>query len=116
MLPKVRRVPRELLTNALLRGQRHNSANLLLSVANNSEGPSRFSFSVSKKVCKNAVDRNKFRRRGYAVVRGLLKKTKSGFLCVFSFKKASMTNSKKISFAEMEKEITDLLTASGVLE
>ncbi len=112
MLPKHRRIPRELLVNALSQGKRYNSSNLLLYVLENSAGLSRFSFSVSKKVCKNAVDRNKFRRRGYSVVGKYLKKVKPGFLCIFSFKKGSG----KIRFEQMEKEITDLLHSAGVLE
>jgi ribonuclease P protein component len=87
----------------------------LLTLAPNPSGnlsPSRFSFSVSKKVCRNATDRNKFRRRGYAVTQKYVKNIKPGFLCVFSFKKGSA----KMTFVEMEKEIVNLLSDASVIE
>lgn len=73
--------------------------------------PSRFSFSVSKKVFKRAVDRNKYRRRGYGVISRNIKSIKPGFFYFFSFKKID----KKILFSDLEKEIINLLDKAGVL-
>ena len=73
---------------------------------------SRFSFSVSKKVASKAVDRNKYRRRGYSVIRNNINKIKSGFFSAFSFKKGEGP----IKFSELEKEILGLLSSAGMLK
>lgn len=55
--------------------------------------PSKFSFSVSKKVAKNAVDRNRMRRQGYRCLQILLPKFKENVLANFSFKRLIYTQS-----------------------
>jgi ribonuclease P protein component len=113
MLPKKQRIPRELFTRILAEGKRYNSPSLLLYVANgDANSPSRFAFSVSKKVCKKAVDRNKFRRRGYSVIGKHIKNTAKDHLCFFSFKKSSSS----ITFEALEKEIVSVLRTASVLE
>jgi ribonuclease P protein component len=67
--------------------------------------PSQFSFSVSKKVAKSAVIRNKLRRRGYAAIKGMLAKIKLGYYCMFSFKKGAST----LSASDISKEVQDIL-------
>lgn len=47
-------------------------------------GKSKFSFSISKKVAKTAVLRNKMRRAGYNTINQNLNKVKTGFLVRFS--------------------------------
>lgn len=94
-------------------GKRHNSQSLLLTVVeSDSNAPSRFTFSISKKVSKNATDRNTARRRGYSSVSRHLDSVKPGYLLFFSFKKGSG----RAAFSTIEKEIVDLLHASGVLK
>ena len=112
MLPKKRRIPRKEFPKILAEGKRYNSPDLLLYSANiNKNIPSKFSFSVSKKVFKNATDRNKYRRRGYAVINRHISKIKTGYLCFFSFKKGQS----KITFKILEEQITDLLKQANVL-
>ncbi len=112
MLPKKRRIARQAFTEILTRGKRYNSPNLLLYVAESSpKEPSRFSFSVSKKVHKLAVDRNKYRRRGYSVVSQHVANARPGYLCFFVFKKGSGS----IKFETLQKEVLDLLHTSGVI-
>ena len=53
-------------------------------VPNNSS--SRFCFSISKKVAKNAVTRNKLRRVGYKFLAGFVPEIKSKVLVIFSFR------------------------------
>ena len=100
----------------LTTGKRYNSEHLLLYVAKDYQDKksenSRFAFSVSKKVCKNATDRNKLRRQGYSLIGKYTKKIKPGFLCFFSLKK----NSKNINFQSFEKEVSELLSMSSMLE
>ena len=114
MLPKKRRISRLEFANILSKGKRYNSPHLLLYIANNSRENHKnsvFSFSISKKVCPSAVDRNKYRRQGYSVVGKHLKLTKPGFSCFFSFKRGIQG----LTFVVLEKEILELLSKSGVL-
>lgn len=74
-------------------------------------GYSRFSFSVSKKVCPGAAKRNKYRRRGYSIISRYMKKINQGYFCFFSFKKGSVP----AEFSVLEKEIKELLSTSLVL-
>ncbi len=115
MLPKKRRIKRSEFANILSKGKRYNSEHLLLYVSpidpDGINKESRFSFSVSKKVSKLSVDRNKHRRRGYAVISRYLKDIKSGFFYFFSFKKSSNS----IDFSLLEKEIKELLFNSRML-
>lgn len=115
MLPKKRRIERKEFSPILTTGKRYNSPHLLLYVAkigdNNKNKETKFSFSVSKKVCKNAVDRNKYRRQGYSVISKNIKQIKPGYLCSFSFKKGRGS----IDFSTLEKEIVQLLSDALVL-
>jgi ribonuclease P protein component len=114
MLPKKRRIERKQFPHILSKGKRFNSPNLLLSVVKTEDNgfqPSKFSFSVSKKVQKKAVDRNKYRRRGYSVVKKYIEIAEPGFLCFFSFKKSLI----QPTFDILEKEIGGLLRQAGVL-
>ena len=112
MLPKRRRIARKEFPNILKFGKRYNSEHLLLTIIKTEQtSPSKFSFSVSKKVLKNAVDRNKYRRRGYSIIRQLLKGVHQSFLCFFSFKRGSGD----VKFRTLEKEITKLLSLAFVI-
>ncbi|MCX6701862.1 MAG: ribonuclease P protein component [Candidatus Zambryskibacteria bacterium] len=114
MLPKKRRIQRKDFPLILSKNKRYNSPNLLLHVTpinSNKTKESRFSFSVSKKVCPKATDRNKYRRQGYSVISKNLNRIKPEYYCFFSFKKTS----KPIIFSALEKEILELLSSSLVL-
>jgi len=114
MLPKRRRILRKEFTNILKNGRRFHSPSLILCVAPISSGgtsDSKVSFSVSKKVCQKAVNRNKYRRRGYSIILKNLKKIKPGYFFLFSFKKTP----ELLTFSTLEKDVTELLSMSGVL-
>lgn len=112
MLPKGRRIQRVYFKNLLKSNKRFNSTYFLLYTAlKKDKTPSLFSFSVSKKNCKSAVLRNKYRRRGYSVISKNIEKIKPGFMCFFVFKKG-FTN---LNYNGLENEILNLLTSSGVL-
>ncbi len=68
----------------------------------------RFSFSVSKKISKSAVVRNKLRRWGYNFMQKNLSDVKMGVLAVFYFKK--LPNNRK----EVEDNINYLISKSGL--
>ncbi len=114
MLPKNRRILRKEFTDITKNGKRHHSPSFilfLLPIRSKTGLNSKFSFSVSKKIHKKAVDRNKCRRIGYSVILRHLKQIKSGYYFFFSFKKTP----KLISFATLEKEILELLSTLGML-
>ena len=114
MLSKARRIQKSFFKKILVEGKRYNSVSLLLYLSLNDkrESPTKFSFSVSKKVLKGAVNRNLYRRRGYSIIGRNIKNIKSGYLCFFSFKKGS----NKLTFNFLEKEVLNLLNLSGVLD
>jgi ribonuclease P protein component len=69
-----------------------------------------FSFSVSKKVAKSAVVRNKLRRQGYTAIENILNTVTPGFYCMFNFKKGSST----LKATDISKEIHTLVTTAFV--
>lgn len=114
MLPQKRRINRSEIDYILKNSRRYNSPHLTLYLSRNPENmdsDTKFSFSVSKKVCKGAVDRNKLRRRGYSIISKSVKNPKKGFLCFFLYKK----DSDSLDFTAIESELKRLLSDSGVL-
>ena len=115
MLSKNRRISRKEFPYILAKGKRYNFPHFLLYVAPinsiDKKNSSRFSFSISKKVFSKAVDRNKYRRRGYSVIDLYKDSLKPGYFCFFSFKKGSSG----ITFDTLQKEILGLLSASAVI-
>lgn len=114
MLPKNRRIARKDFTYILANGRKFNSPILLLNIAKiakDSEN-SRFSFSVSKKVSKSAVVRNKLRRRGYSSIEKNIDKIKPAHFLFFNYKKGA----EKLKYQEIEKEVVSLLEKSFMLE
>jgi ribonuclease P protein component len=85
MFPKNRRVPRRMFP-LLLDGAKVFKNNVFLLRFVPLDGISRFCFSVSKKVAKNAVARNRMRRAGYRLLEKYIPKIKSTVLAVFSFR------------------------------
>lgn len=76
-----------------------------------SQPVSRFSFIVSTKISKKAVERNRIKRVLSETVRNLLPKIKPGFDGVFLAKK-SLIGKKKI---EIETEIERVFKKSGIM-
>jgi ribonuclease P protein component len=115
MLPKKRRISRVNFPYIIQSGRRVNSPGLLLYTVliegNSKEKETKISFSVSKKVCSKASDRNKHRRWGYSAVYPELKNIKNGYYLFFCFKKTQ----KSLSFNQVQKEVLELLSVSGVL-
>jgi len=114
MLPKNRRIRREKIPEILKFGKRLHSPVFLLYWSTNDsveEKQGKFSFSVSKKVCKDAVGRNKLRRQGYSVIADVIKNKKLAGYFLFSFK-----NNKQIpGFEVIKEDILNLLKDAPVL-
>ena len=85
MFPKNRRVPR-IMFPLLLDGAKVFRNNIFLLRFVIIDGPSRFCFSVSKKVAKSAVARNKMRRSGYRLLEKYIPQIKPNILASFSFR------------------------------
>lgn len=109
MLPKNKRISRELFTKAFENTKVFHSSLLTLRVNFPKEQKDaklmKFSFVVSTKVAKKAVERNLLRRRGYSIARGLLETVRPG-IYMFFFKKEA----KDASFADLKKEIHDTIS------
>lgn len=89
MLPKNQRIPKNmfpLLTSANGAKTFKNNLFLLRFVSVKDQKNSRFCFSVSKKVAKSAVVRNKLRRTGYRLLKNYINQIKPNILAVFSFR------------------------------
>ncbi|HEY4490223.1 MAG TPA: ribonuclease P protein component [Candidatus Paceibacterota bacterium] len=109
MLPKNRRIKRSDF-DLLSRGKTF-SGNFLSLKVSRASGNSKVTFIVSKKVAKNAADRNRLRRRGYGQIKSFLKKITDGFLLAFYFK-SRLGN---ISKEDLYDDIESLLSKSGLI-
>jgi ribonuclease P protein component len=85
MLPKNQRIPKKMFP-LLLRGAKVFKNNVFLLRFVSEIGGPRFCFSVSKKVAKSAVVRNRLRRAGYKELQKYIPRIKSNVLAVFSFR------------------------------
>ena len=87
MLPKNRRIPRKMFP-LLSNGAKifKNKLFLLRFVLESNQKISRFCFSVSKKVARNAVTRNKMRRAGYSFLKKYLSEIKPEVIALFSYR------------------------------
>jgi len=87
MLPKNRRIPRKMFP-LLSNGAKifKNKLFLLRFVLESNQKISRFCFSVSKKVARNAVTRNKMRRAGYRLLKKYLSEIKPEVIALFSYR------------------------------
>jgi ribonuclease P protein component len=109
MFPKKNRITKTGFDELLKKGQVFHSPYFSLRCLKKNDTVPKFAFVVSKKVAKNAVDRNVLRRRGYSALReiGILKEKNKwiGFSVAFFFKKEA----KNLGFKETEKGIEELL-------
>ena len=107
MLKKRRRVPRELFTEVFdkhkreLRRLKSEHFSLLFFPTPNKE--SKAAVSVSKKVSKSAVKRNKVRRRAYSLLGDILSGVKPGIYFINTH-----PGSEKLKFDEFKKEFESL--------
>ncbi len=89
MLPKKRRLKRELIKKILKKGKIFNSRDISLKTLFVPGQLSSFAVIVSRKTEKKAVDRNKIKRREKGVILKILPKVKEGFLTIIFLKKGS---------------------------
>jgi len=111
MLPKKQRINRALFQEVLSKGARYHSPHLSLCVLWKATNTRQFAFVVSKKILRLAVTRNKVRRRGYAIVRGLKEEVSPSIVGAFFFKKGA----ERLLFVALKQEIRDLLRQARLL-
>lgn len=107
MLPKNQRIPRKMFP-LLSNGAKvfKNNLFLLRFVLVSGEKNSRFCFSVSKKIVKSAVVRNRLRRAGYRLLKKYIPRIKSNILAVFSYRAVPKNND------EIIKQLENILNDS----
>ena len=109
MLPKNKRVPRALFKAILEEKNFQNSPHFSLRYSKKL-GETRFAVSVSKKVSKKAVVRNKIRRRAYESLKTFANKTSPGLYLVIAKNGADKTKRQ-----ELDTEIKELFLKGGLI-
>lgn len=104
MLPRKRRLSKELIEKVSKQGKTVRGCNIFLKHSIISGNQSGFAFIVPSKTARKAVFRNKLKRRGRTVVSKLLPKIKDGCQALIFFEKGSA----EMKFSEIEREITRL--------
>ncbi|MEK7642326.1 MAG: ribonuclease P protein component [Patescibacteria group bacterium] len=102
MLPKQRRIPRDLF-GLLKKAKTFSNSIFFAKLAKYDGKQSRFSVSVSKKVAKKAVLRNKMRRLGYRILGENIEKINKPILLQISW-------IKNANQREVEAAIRDIIT------
>lgn len=103
MLPKSRRIPRQLWKSLLASGRYFNSEHFSLRVGS-AENEARLTVSVSKKVSQKAVIRNKIRRRVYSATGELIPRlSRRLFLLI------AKPGAEKIKGQNLKDELAELL-------
>lgn len=113
MLPKSKKISREEFPQDFHSGYKYHSPGLLLLITKQTKQnlETKFSFIVSKKVSKNAIKRILIKRRGYNIIKDNIEHIKSGFLCVFHFKKGFKIPTNE----EINNQVMYLLKKANIL-
>lgn len=93
---------------SLLRGSKTFQNDLFLLKSAFGESGGRFCFSVSKKIAKDAVTRNKMRRSGYRLLKKLMPKIKPKIISVFYFKKVPKNDDEIHEKLESIMKVSDI--------
>lgn len=102
MLPRKKRIPRELFRAILKSGRRFDSKFFSLLITPSETA--RVAVSVSKKVSKKTVVRNKIRRRTYAAVRDLIPALPNKLFLLIAKR-----NTDKLKGKDLQRELAELL-------
>ncbi|KKT45125.1 MAG: hypothetical protein UW34_C0005G0011 [Parcubacteria group bacterium GW2011_GWA2_44_15] len=88
MIPSSRKVGKDLFETLMKKGRSFTSESLNVRILAVTGGqPARFSVVVAKKMEKSAVQRNKYKRRVYSLLRPFLDKVQPGSVCALFLKK-----------------------------
>ncbi len=109
MLPKSQRLGTKAFTEIIGKGQSFHSPFLILREIFSHKNSS-FAVSVSKKVAKLAVDRNKIKRQVYSSIKKL--NIKSGHKIIIIMK----AGAQKLPFKDLALELEKIFVKSGLLQ
>lgn len=109
MLPKNQRIPRLVFNELLIRSKYANSPHFSLRFTFNDGNP-RLGVSVSKKVSKSAVARNKIRRQTYSAMRPLLPNLQRGLYLLVAKPKVGL-----IKGQDLSRELTELFKSAKLI-
>jgi len=113
MLPKSKKVSREEFPKGHKKGATYHSPHFsFVVVKKDPELPSKFSFVISGKVAKKAVERNKLKRWTYRTIQKEYDNIKNGSVCVFFSKKGST----KLTYSQLEDQVRLLLKNAHLLK
>lgn len=113
MLPRSKKVSRKEFPKGHKKGATYHSPNLsLVVVKKDFKLPSKFSFIISSKVAKKAVERNKLKRWTYHTIQKEYDNIKNGFVCIFFSKK----NSTELTHGQLEDQVRVLLKNAHLLK
>ncbi len=104
MLAKKHRINKEIFEKIIKRGKIFSSDHFYVKTLPLPGKNSVFTFVVSSKVSKKAVERNKIKRRARHIIKKMMPKVENGLGMIFFFKKGA----EKMVFSELEKEINDI--------
>lgn len=108
MLPKSKRLSRKEFSLLVKNAPCFQNNLFLLRFLNKDLKDSKISFSVSKKVSKNAVVRNRLRRLGYRAAKNFIDKIKNNLIAL-SFKEVAK------DFDQVSAELKDVLSKSKII-
>ncbi len=111
MLPKKRRIQRSDFGQILKTGKSVSSSFLSFKYTRADLFQTSFSVVVSKAVSKKAVERNKLKRRIYAVITKLKNRVAPGYRAAFFIKKEAGT----LSYKRLEEETVAILAKTALL-
>ncbi len=111
MLPKKNRLKKKKEIEAVFKGNKLVSSSILIYCIKTNKQPSRFAFSVPKRIYKKAVFRNKIKRRLREIFRQeILPIIPEGFDCLIIAKEGI----EKKKFKELKQEIINLFLSKYV--
>lgn len=111
MIPKNHRVNSELFTTIFENGKRFTGRFVYIKVLPLPDTVSRFSFVVSKKVIRNAADRNSLKRRGVHAFKELLDEVEDNHGVLFFLKESAVS----ADFGELKNDIKKVLQKADLL-
>ena len=114
VVSKKHRISKAIIPSLIKEGMVFNTPYFILKIKKNNtnvEVPSTYAFIISSKVSKKAVERNKWKRRGNAILHELRAHIKNGFMFAFILKKECAG----LSYSRYKEEIIRALIKSNVI-
>ncbi len=111
MLSKSNRLTKSAFMLVMDKGLPYHSPIAVLKILK-THGTHGFSVSVSKKVSKSAVGRNKIRRRVYSIIKTFITKINGDISGLVIMK----SGSEKLSFNDLQEQIKNIFVKSGILK